>query len=200
MRPSCGSRVGGVESDQLHGRDRLPGLIVLVGGESTGKSTLGRALTVTLPALDVPEVLRDWVAAHGRVPNQHEQRDVMNAQAAREVDAMESARSTGARWVISDGGALMTAVYSSLYYGDDSLLPEALRLCSGAALIVWCDDDIPWVADEGQRDGPGWRAAAQRIIGGVLRGSVLPWIKVTGDVDARAAAVKEALGERFGPG
>lgn len=173
---------------------------MLVGGESTGKSTLGRALAIALPAVEVSEVLRDWVAAHGRVPSQDEQWDVMKAQAAREADAMESVRSTGVRWVISDGGAIMTAVYSSLYYGDESLLPEALRLCSGAAMIVWCGDDIPWVADEGQRDGPDARAAAQNIIGEVLAASGLPWIRVTGDVEVRVAAVIEALGDKSGPG
>jgi nicotinamide riboside kinase len=177
-----------------------PGLIVLVGGESTGKSTLARALTDALDAIEVPEALRDWVASHRRVPNQEEQWDVMAAQASRESAALNFASSTGAKWVVSDGGPMMTAVYSSLYYRDDSLLPEAQRLSRRATLIVWCDDDIPWVADEGQRDGPDLRAGAQRIIGGVLRSWGLPWIKVSGEVEARVAAVVEALGARSGSG
>lgn len=173
----------------------VPGLIALVGGESTGKSTLARALTAALAAIEVREALRDWVESHGRVPSQGEQWDVMAAQVVHESEALNLASSTGAAWVVSDGGVIMTAVYSSLYYNDDSLLPEALRLSRRAALVVWCDDDIPWVADEGQRDGPDLRAAAQRIIGEVLRSWNLRWVMASGDLEARVAAVVGALGD-----
>lgn len=178
-------------------------LIAVVGGESTGKSTLAAALARELPGLLVPETLRTWVAEHGRVPRPDEQQEVMLAHAASEnralrgISAASSAREQ-MRWVVSDGGTLMTAVYSVLYYDDDSLLPEAVALTSRARLVVWCGADIPWTADEGQRDGPDMRKRAQQIIGEVLSTSGLPWLAASGDVESRVAAVVESLGDRSG--
>lgn len=170
-----------------------PGLIVLVGGESTGKSTLAHALARDLPAIEVAEVLREWVADQGRVPRPDEQWDVMDAQVERESEALDEAGHTGIPWVVSDGGAIMTAVYSSLYYSDESLTPAALRLARRARLVVWCDHDFPWVPDPEQRDGPEMRDAAQRIIAATLEPSGLPWLRVSGDLAARTAAVRRRL-------
>jgi nicotinamide riboside kinase len=168
-------------------------LIVLVGGESTGKSTLMRSLAGALPAIEVPEALRGWVDERGRVPDAAEQWEVMAAQVANEAEGLIQAEVAGLRWVVSDGGAIMTAVYSTLYYADDTLTPAALTAAERASLIVWCDSDFPWVPDPGQRDGPETRDAAQRLIGEVLAGSRVPWLKVSGDVAVRTAEVMDHL-------
>lgn len=177
--------------------DVTPGLITVVGGESTGKSTLVAALADDLPARVVPETLRSWVTHHGRVPTAEEQWQVLELQAEAEQEAMSapwppSAAVSGA-WVVSDGGPLMTAAYSRLYYGDDTLVPRAVELTSGA-LIVWCADDIPWEAEAGVRDGPHMRRAAQVVIGDILSAApTLQWIAVGGSVSDRLAAVRAAL-------
>lgn len=170
----------------------------IVGGESTGKSTLAIALAEELPGLLVPETLREWVAVRDRVPRADEQHEVMRAHAEAEARALEAraleAPATGdLGWVVSDSGALMTAVYSILYYNDHSLLPEALELSRQARLMVWCGADIPWAADEGQRDGPDMRVQAQEIIGDVLAASSLPWLQVEGSTPQRVAQVMDRL-------
>jgi nicotinamide riboside kinase len=129
------------------------------------------------------------------VPDADEQWEVMAAHVARESEALIQAGSEGLPWAVSDGGAIMTAVYSALYYADDTLTPVALLAAERASLVVWCDNDFPWVSDPGQRDGPETQEAAQRIIGEVLAGSRVPWLKVSGDVSDRIAAVKERLAE-----
>ncbi len=59
----------------------------------------------------------------------------------------------------------MTAVYSILYYGDDSLWEPALAHHRTAyVLTVWCDIDMPWLADPGHRDGPDWRRRGHLMI------------------------------------
>ena len=167
-------------------------LIALVGGESTGKSTLAGALTRELPAVAVPETLRAWVERHGRVPRAEEQRDVMRAHHLAESAAL--AEPAPPAWVVSDSGPLMTAVYSILYYNDDSLAPEAIELCSGLAVVVWCAADIPWVPDGDQRDGPHRRSQAQEVLGELLDHAGLPVLQVHGSVDQRVAQVRAHLG------
>lgn len=165
--------------------------MAVIGGESTGKTTLAHALARELPAATVPETLRDWVARHGRVPRAEEQRDVLRAHRSAELSAL--AQPTPPRWVVSDSGPLMTAVYSIVYYSDHSLVAEAADVTREAALVVWCGSDIPWVPDGNQRDGPDQRQAAQDVIGEVLRDSGLPFLAVHGTLDERVDQVSAYL-------
>jgi len=143
------------------------GLISIVGGESTGKSTLAAELGVRLPALVVEEFLRAWVDQRGRVPLAAEQAAVMAAHRDAEMAALQRADRTGRRWVVSDGGPLMTAVYSIQYYGDDSLLAPAVEWTAHSDRVVWCQDDFPWKPDP-QRDGAQARATSQQILTGIF--------------------------------
>lgn len=166
-------------------------LVSIVGGESTGKTTLADALVRQLPAVAVPETLRDWVIREGRVPRVEEQIEVLREHQLAETRAL--AQPTPPLWVVSDSGPIMTATYSIVYYGDHSLVAEATRASDSLALVVWCRADIPWVADGGQRDGPQMRDAAQEMLGKVLRDSGLPYLEVEGSLDERVDQVRARL-------
>lgn len=165
-------------------------LIAVVGGESTGKTSLAAALGERLPALVVAESLRAWVDRNGRVPTAAEQADVMAAHRRAEESALRAAAGTGRRWVVSDSGPLMTAAYSIQYYDDRGLLPRALEwTASSATVVVWCQDDFDWQPDP-QRDGSHARAASQRILAGIFtRHPDLPVLAVSGTLEQRVAAV-----------
>lgn len=167
-------------------------MLAVIGGESTGKSTLARALARDLPAVQVPETLRSWVERHGRVPRADEQRAVMREHAEAEAVALDHAAQEGLSWVVSDSGPLMTAVYSLLYYDDSTLLDEALALTARARLVVWCSDDFPWASDP-MRDGPEVRQATQVVIGEVIPSVEAPWVMVSGSVAQRVAQVRAAI-------
>lgn len=170
------------------------GLISIVGGESTGKSTLAAALGERLPGIVVSEVLRAWVDQHrGRVPQPNEQAEVMSAQHESEVAALHQRDHLGPPWVISDGGPLMTAVYSLQYYDDASLLPLAVEWTARSHLVVWCQDDFPWQPDP-QRDGAQARTASQQILSAIFgRHPALPVRAVHGPLDERVATVTAAV-------
>ncbi|MGB2970389.1 MAG: AAA family ATPase, partial [Candidatus Nanopelagicales bacterium] len=68
-----------------------PGLIGLLGGECSGKTTLGRALGKALPARYVPGALREFVDREGRTPTHAEQRAIMRAQMAADSSGLRSA-------------------------------------------------------------------------------------------------------------
>jgi nicotinamide riboside kinase len=165
------------------------GLISVVGGESTGKSTLAATLGECLPAVVVEEFLRTWVHQHRRVPGPAEQPAVMAAHRASELSALLRADRTGQSWVISDSGPLMTAVYSIQYYDDASLLPQALEWTAHSASVVWCQDDFPWQPDP-QRDGAHARAESQQILESIFaQHPELPVLPVSGSFDDRIRTV-----------
>ena len=174
-----------------------PGLIAVLGGESTGKSVLSAALGAQLPAVVVPEFLRTWVLQHkGRVPGPIEQAQVMAAHRESEVSAGALAARTGLSWVVSDSGPLMTAVYSIQYYDDASLLPQALEWTAGSEQVLWCQDDFPWQPDP-QRDGSPARAQSQRILAAIFaEHPELPVLELRGSLDERIETVAVTLGER----
>lgn len=171
------------------------GLISVVGGESTGKSSLAVALGLRLPALVVPEFLRTWVDQNrGRVPLPVEQSEVMDGHRESELSALTLANRTGRSWVVSDSGPLMTAVYSIQYYGDTSLLTRAVEWTAQSASVVWCQDDFPWQPDP-QRDGAHARASSQQILAGIFADHPeLPMLAVHGPLDARVESVQTDAG------
>jgi nicotinamide riboside kinase len=165
------------------------GLISIVGGESTGKSTLATELGVRLPGVVVAEFLRDWVDRQGRVPLPAEQAAVMAAHRDAEIAALQRAQRSGLSWVVSDSGPLMTAVYSIQYYDDPSLLPQALEWTARSEQVVWCQDDFPWQPDP-QRDGSEARATSQQILAEIFAANPqLPVLAVSGSFDERVEAV-----------
>lgn len=174
------------------------GLISIVGGESTGKSTLAAELGVRLPGVVVAEFLRDWVDQQGRVPLPAEQPAVMAAHRDAEIVALQRAQRSGLSWAVSDSGPLMTAVYSIQYYDDPSLLPLALEWTARSEQVVWCQDDFPWQPDP-QRDGSDARAKSQQILAEIFAGNPhLPMLAVSGSFDERVEAVLDGVGSASG--
>ena len=167
--------------------------IAVVGGECSGKSTLAAGLAQTLPAVYVPEVLRAFVDRHSRVPRKDEQIDVLEQQVAAEREAAVTATAADIGYVVSDAGPLMTAVYSQVYYADDSLIARARSDQRHYFLTVWCDIDIEWRADGGQRDGPQYRSRVHEALGAMLADSGSPFISVSGPVKVRLDAVLELI-------
>lgn len=176
------------------GEPARAGLISVVGGESTGKSTLVVALGERLPALVVGEFLRTWVDQHrGQIPSASEQSAIMTAHRESELTALDKAERAGRGWVVSDSGPLMTAVYSIQYYDDFSLLPRALDWTARSDQVVWCQDDFPWQPDP-QRDGAHARATSQQILTAIFaEHPELPMLAVHGSLDERIDAVIGAL-------
>lgn len=141
-------------------------VIALLGGESTGKSTLAQQLvhhlraTHGLHSVVVPEQLRLWCQAEGRAPRADEQAAIARAQ----TEAIEAAAQTGADLVIADTTALVVAAYSRLYFRDDTLLAAARQQQQRYALTLLMGLDLPWVPDGLFRDGPTVRDATDALL------------------------------------
>lgn len=141
-------------------------IVAVVGAESTGKTVLARELAARLGARAtwVPETLRLWCDARGRTPQRHEQADIAREQTER----IEQAARTH-EIVIADTTALMTAVYSHIVFGDDSLDDWAAAAHRACRLTLLTALDLPWVSDGLQRDGPQVREPVDTRLRSLLR-------------------------------
>lgn len=169
-------------------------VIALLGAESTGKSSLSRALVQRLGAagLDVvgiDEHLRGFCTAAGRTPRQDEQAGIA-AEQQRRIERAAAHHD----WVIADTTALQTAVYSELVFQDFSLGPAARAAQAEAVdFTLLTGLDLPWVADGLQRDGPQVRAPVDARLRAHLQAGGLAHAVVYGQGAAREVAALGAL-------
>lgn len=167
--------------------------ITLLGAESTGKTTLAAALAGALAARGlrvaaVPEVLREWCEATGRVPVASEQQAIADEQARR----TDAARASGVDVVVADTAPLVVAVYSAWLFDDRSLLPAALDWQRGCDVTLVAGLDLPWTADS-LRDGPQAQAPFDTLLRQVLAEAGIGYQVVYGSGEARLANALDAI-------
>lgn len=138
------------------------------------------------------EVLRGFVTEHGRPPQQAEQSQILADQVAAETKARKQLSDADSGILIVDPSVLMTAVYSILYFDDDSLVERAVEHCRTYDLHGWCIGDFSWHEEPGMRDGLEYRVRAERIIGQLVADFQLPVVKLTGSVQDRVEAILAA--------
>ena len=174
--------------------------VTLLGGESSGKTTLAQALQPALQAQDitstlVPELLRTWCEQHGRAPQAHEQTERAQAQSLAIASAAQDAT---VQVVLADTTALVIAAYSELYFEDRSLWPHAIEQQRRYSLTLLMGLDLPWVPDGLFRDSPAVRDAIDRRLRGALQGAGLPFTPVYGRGPQRLAQALRAVQGRIG--
>lgn len=168
-----------------HGRVD-PRRIGLLGGESSGKTTLAEDLARALPGFVAEEYVRDFMRDFGRPPTLADQEGIFLTQQMTVRTVTRAAAYSDTPWVVADPLPLMTAVYSIVYFDDDALMAQGIEDAASYDAVLWCSPDIPWIADEGIRDGEDFRDRADQVI----REYVAPRLALTiisGDRETRLA-------------
>lgn len=151
--------------------------ICLLGGESTGKSTLSKALAQTLNVPYVAEYGREhWEAKNGVL----EQEDLLHI--AREQVRREEL-SCMAPYLVCDTSPLTTLFYMLDQFGSapQALIDLAERDYS---LVVLCGDELPFVQD-GTRQDEAFRHRQQAWYEAELSQRNIPFLRVQGSLPAR---------------
>ena len=162
--------------------------VCLLGGESSGKTTLAQALAREFGTVWVPEAGRElWEERGGRLAYA-DMRTIAERQAAREEALLRAAT----RWLICDGSALTTVFYSLDGYGR---VDPAVRRLAGQpyAFTFLCAPDFPFVQDGTRRDA-AFRARQFRWYAAVLDARRIPYVLLEGPVAQRVATVRATLG------
>ena len=179
-----------------------PFTVVLLGGESTGKSQLAQALHAHLSSahglrcLVVAEHLREWCEQQGRAPAQNEQAAVAHTQSRH----IAQGRATpGVQVVLADTSGVMVAAYSEQYFNDTSLWQQALVDHTAAIdLTLLMGLDLPWVADGLFRDSPAARQTTDAILRARLEKANITYQTIYGRGEDRVQQALRTLGAAMG--
>jgi nicotinamide riboside kinase len=171
----------------------------IVGAESTGKTTLARALADGQRAQGrgvalVEEALREFCMQAGRTPRSDEQAAIARTQAQRIAEAARSHE-----LVVADTTALMVAVYSQRLFNDSSLLPQAVADHASYRLTLLTALDLPWVADGWIRDGDHVRAPVDALLRGALHDAGIAYAVVSGSGAQRLHNAQRAVAAALQP-
>ncbi|MDP2263063.1 MAG: ATP-binding protein [Hydrogenophaga sp.] len=175
--------------------------VTLLGGESTGKSSLAQALheqlnrSVGLSSVLVGEHLRHWCETRGRAPQAHEQVAIAHEQTRL---IQQAAQEPGVDVVVADTTALVVAAYSVHYFNDRSLLPAALDAQRGFGLTLLMGLDLPWQPDGLFRESVAVRDAIDTLLRHEMQTAQIPFQTVYGQGPARLQQALRAVGNQLG--
>ena len=166
--------------------------IVIIGPESTGKSTLCEGLAAHYHTEWVREYAREYMLAHkGKDYNYDDLSTIARGQLALEDAAVGGHRAsdmvaTGERVLFIDTDLYVMKVWSEYVFGrcETWILKEiAARHYDGYLL---CRADLPW-ADDPLREYPdlATRERLYHIYKDILINQAVPWAEIGGQADER---------------
>ncbi len=178
------------ESESREGRKDEPlKRVVLIGAESTGKTTLAEALAAHYQTVWAPEYLRAFVDQKGALPEPSDSRLIAQGHLAQEQALAPQAR----RVLFLDTDLISTCVYHRYYFGTSPTWLEHLSAEHHADLYLLTDTDLPWTPDPGQRDGPAVRAALHTLFRDELLARGVAHVLVSGSLDERMETAIRAV-------
>lgn len=161
----------------------------IIGGESTGKSTLAAALATHYRTVWVPEYLREFVQTQQRTPLPHEQFGIASTQVERELALLP--RASG--FLFCDTTPRMTAMYSLHYFGAIDAALEALMQSHAYDFTIVAAPTNPWSGDGLMRDGEEVRQAVHKLVVDHLHAAGVAFLLADGDVPQRVRQVADYL-------
>jgi HTH-type transcriptional regulator, transcriptional repressor of NAD biosynthesis genes len=162
--------------------------VLLVGPESTGKTTLAQQLAAHFATTWVPEYGREYVVARG---NRFAYDDVLPI-AFGQAESEETRAREANRLLFCDTDWLTTLVWSEFYFGRSPLALQRLVAERRYDLTLLLDVDLPWEND-GTRELGHRRAEFRDAIRAELTSRRIPYTTIQGTGPARLHAAIAAV-------
>jgi len=163
--------------------------IVIIGPESTGKSSLCEGLARHFQTDLVPEYAREYLTQHGTGYRAEDLALIARGQLALEDRHAAAAEAAGYKWLFVDTDMYVMKVWSEFVFGscDPCILTQIVRRSYDAYLL--CRPDLPWTPDP-LREYPEGPARTQlfHIYKDCLVNQSTPWAEIGGQGEARIAA------------
>jgi NadR type nicotinamide-nucleotide adenylyltransferase len=168
-----------------------PKRILILGPESTGKSTLAEKLAMHFAEPWVPEVAREYLEKVDRPYAYEDLLQIGKQQMQLEDELAKQAHN----YLFCDTDLRVIQVWSRHRFGkiDPWVLEELARRTYD--LILLCAPDLPWQADP-FREHPELEMRQQffEIYQQLSQASGIPWVLISGDTDKRLSTGIQAVG------
>ena len=169
----------------------LPKKIVVIGPESTGKSTLSEQLAAKFNTEWVPEFARQYLLAIER-PYNHDDLLIIARGQLEDEDRLAASVSTPV--IIIDTDMYVMKVWCEFVFGKchSFILDEIVKRKYDAYLL--CNTDLPWVADE-LREYPDLesRERLYHMYKELMINQKTPWFDIRGNYEERLRKGDEAV-------
>lgn len=167
--------------------------IALIGGESSGKTTLANALSQTLDIPVVPEYGRILGEYTGNVYTEDDMRHICSVQCRMEDKAAIHTTGDLVDFVICDTTPLVTMFYSYAWYGtaDPTIVEQAEN--RKYDFVFLCKRDFPHVND-GTRISEEFSLEQEEFYESFLKQHKMEYNILTGSIMDRVEQVLKVLG------
>lgn len=165
--------------------------IVVIGPESTGKSTLSHALAVQLHTVWVPEYAREYLE---HLERPYEEPDLLHI-AYGQLNAEDTLLQQANKFLVCDTDLQVVKVWSEAKYGrcDKKILEAIAARTYDMYLLTFTD--VIWEDDPLREHSlPEERAYFYNIYRDIVQASGLPWADIRGSHEERVKLSLEAIG------
>ena len=154
--------------------------IVVMGPESTGKSTLVKNLAYEYGTSYVPEYGREYTETIKKA-SELDANDFRNIAIQHEANMLESHINNRRPWLFIDTEAITTKTFGKMYLDgfEDKIIDDLIKY-QWFDLILLLDVDVPWVND-GTRDFPNDRQKHFNLIQEELTKAGKKFVVIRGD-------------------
>ncbi|MBV4356653.1 AAA family ATPase [Pinibacter aurantiacus] len=175
--------------------------IVIIGPESTGKSTLCQLLAKHFNTIWVREYAREYLLQNGKQYTYEDLLTIAKGQINLEnkgLDELSEEQNEPSRTplLFIDTDMYVLKVWSEFVFGkcDQYILDEIVN--REYDLYLLCDVDMPWVKDE-LREYPdlATREKLYHIYKDILINQNVPWVEVSGGYEERLEKAIQAVGQ-----
>lgn len=174
--------------------------IVVLGPESTGKSTLCEELAQHYNTIWCPEFAREYLLTHGKEYDYNDLLTIAKGQLALEDELAESGVGSPESGVSTpffvDTNMYVMKVWCEFVFDNCHRFILEQIVERKYDLYLLCNTDLPWTPDE-LREYPEL-ATRQRLYNmyeDLMINQDVPWVDISGDQDARLAKAIQATNE-----